>query len=97
MSAHEASGGWWLVSDNGNEPLGVVRRTREVLVNLEAARQRLSRYVAKGDLWALEEQRRIERRMRETASWLGSIDRGTEVVRGLGQVHNQRRRKRCSF
>jgi hypothetical protein len=84
------------VSDNGKEPLGVVRGTREVLVNLEAARQRLSRYVAKGDLWALEEQRRIERRMRETASWLRSIDRETEIVRGLGKEHNQRR-KRCSL
>jgi hypothetical protein len=65
-------------------------------VNLEAARQRLASYVAKGDLWALEEQRRIERRMQETASWLRSIDRETEVVRRLGQKHNQRK-KRCSL
>ena len=82
--------------DNGKETLGLVRRTREVLVNLEAAHQRLASYVAKGDLWALEEQRRIERRMRETASWLKSIDQETETVRGLEQEHNQRR-KRCSL
>jgi hypothetical protein len=50
-------------------------------MNLEAARLRLSSYVVQGDPQALEEDRRLERRIREVASWLRSIERGEEQER----------------
>lgn len=43
------------------------RRMREELEELEAARLRLSEDVMKGSAWALEEDRRLELRIRELA------------------------------
>lgn len=52
-----------------------VHRAREVLMNLEAARQRLSIYDTNNDPWVLKEEERLERRIGEINSWLRSIDR----------------------
>jgi hypothetical protein len=60
-----------------------VCRAREVLLNLEAARMRLSIYDTNNDPWVLEEKERLERRIREITSWLRSIDRES---RGSGPV-----------
>ncbi len=45
-----------------------VRRAREEVLKLEAARLRLSEKVMKGDTEALEEDRRLEQRIRELAN-----------------------------
>jgi hypothetical protein len=45
-----------------------VRRAREEVLKLESARLRLSEKVMKGDAEALEEDRRLERRIRELAN-----------------------------
>ncbi len=47
-----------------------VCRTREELMELEAARLRLSEDVMKGTKEAIEEDRRLERRVRELANQL---------------------------
>ncbi len=47
-----------------------VQRAREELMELEAARLRLSGEVMKGNTEALEEDRRLERRVRELANQL---------------------------
>lgn len=45
-----------------------VFRAREEVLKLESARLRLSEKVMKGDAEALEEDRRLERRIRELAN-----------------------------
>lgn len=45
-----------------------VFRAREEVLKLESARLRLSEKVMKGDAEALEEDRRLERRVRELAN-----------------------------
>jgi hypothetical protein len=45
-----------------------VRRAREEVLKLESARLRLSEKVMKGDAEALEDDRRLERRIRELAN-----------------------------
>ncbi len=49
-----------------------VGRAREELMELEAARLRLSEEVMKGNTEALEEDRRLEQRIRELANQLAS-------------------------
>ncbi len=49
-----------------------VRRAREELMELEAARLRLSEEVMKGNSEALEEDRRLEQRIRELGNQLAS-------------------------
>jgi hypothetical protein len=66
---------------NARDGARLAAAAREVLMNLEAARLRLSSYVVQGDPQALEEDRRLERRIREVASWLRSIERGEEQER----------------
>ncbi len=51
-----------------------VRQAREELMNLEAARLRLSEKVMKGNAEALEEDRRFEQRIRELANQLNPLD-----------------------
>ena len=47
-----------------------VRRAREELLAIEERRLQLSERVMLGDAQALEEDRRLEVRLRELASWL---------------------------
>ena len=47
-----------------------VRRAREELLAIEERRLQLSERVMLGDAQALEEDRRLEERLRELASWL---------------------------
>ena len=47
-----------------------VRRAQEVLLNLEAARLRLSIHNTNDDPWVLKEEERLERRIGEMTSWL---------------------------
>jgi hypothetical protein len=51
-----------------------VRRAREMLMSLEERRLGLSERVMRGDRDALEEDRRLERRLRELAHWLMSVE-----------------------
>ena len=50
-----------------------VFRAREEVLKLESARLRLSEKVMKGDAEALEEDRRLERRIRELANQQVSV------------------------
>ena len=50
-----------------------VRRAREEVVSIEEARLRLSERVMRGDSEALEEDRRLEARLRELANWLMGV------------------------
>jgi hypothetical protein len=75
--APEGRGGW----ANAGDEARLAAAARKVLMNLEAARLRLARYVVQGDPQALEKDRRLERRIREVASWLRSIERGEEQER----------------
>ncbi len=52
-----------------------VRRVRQEIEKLEAARLRLSEDVMRGKPEALEEDRRHEGRIRELAHWLMSVER----------------------
>ena len=54
-----------------------VRRVQEEIEKLEAARLQLSEDVMRGKPEALEEDRRHERRIRELAHWLMSVERET--------------------
>jgi hypothetical protein len=55
-----------------------VRRAREMLMSLEERRLGLSERVMRGDRDALEEDRRLERRLRELAHWLMSAEQQEE-------------------
>jgi hypothetical protein len=55
-----------------------VRRAREMLMSLEERRLGLSERVTRGDRDALEEDRRLERRLRELARWLMSAEQEEE-------------------
>jgi len=47
-----------------------VRRAQEELLSIEERRLQLSERVMRGDAQALEEDRRLEVRLRELAAWL---------------------------
>jgi len=55
-----------------------VRRAREELLSIEQRRLQLSERVMRGDAQALEEDRRLEVRLRELASWLMRIQQQSE-------------------
>ena len=55
-----------------------VRRAREMLMSLEERRLGLSERVMRGDRNALEEDRRLERRLRELARWIMSAEQEEE-------------------
>ncbi|MDP8952536.1 MAG: hypothetical protein M3N18_09900 [Actinomycetota bacterium] len=52
-----------------------IRRAREELEELEATRLRISGDVMRGNPGALEEDRRLEERIRELAHWLVRAER----------------------
>lgn len=56
-----------------------VCRARAELMNLEERRLRLSQRVMRGDDEALEEDRRVEVRLREIAHWLVSVEPHSEA------------------
>jgi hypothetical protein len=58
-----------------------VRRAREMLMSLEERRLGLSERVMRGDRNALEEDRGLERRLRELARWLMSAEQQEEEER----------------
>lgn len=55
-----------------------VRRARKEVEELEAIRLRLSGEVMKGDRKALEEDRRLERRLRDLTRWIMRVEQDTE-------------------
>ena len=55
-----------------------VRRAREELLAIEERRLQLSERVMRGDAQALEEDRRLEERLRELASWLMRVQQQTK-------------------
>jgi hypothetical protein len=55
-----------------------VRRTREELMSLEERRLELSERVMRGERAALEEDRRLERRLRDLARWLMRVEQEQE-------------------
>jgi hypothetical protein len=55
-----------------------VRRARDEIMELEAARLRLSEAVMKGDRKARDEDRRLERRLRDLARLVMRAERGEE-------------------
>ena len=60
-----------------------VFRAREEVLKLESARLRLSEKVMKGDAEALEEDRRLERRLRELANQLAFTGQEDELEEEL--------------
>ena len=56
-----------------------VRRARDEIEELEAARLRLSEAVMKGDCRARDEDRRLERRLRDLSRLIMRAERGEEV------------------
>ncbi len=58
-----------------------VRRAREELMSLEERRLGLSERVMRGERAALEEDRRLERRLRDLARWLMRVDHEQEEER----------------
>jgi len=55
-----------------------VRRAREELMCIEERRLQLSERVMRGDAQALEEDRRLEVRLRELAAWLMRVQQQSE-------------------
>ena len=55
-----------------------VRRAREELLAIEERRLQLSERVMLGDAQALEEDRRLEERLRELAAWLMRVQQQSE-------------------
>jgi hypothetical protein len=51
-----------------------VRRAREELMSIEERRLQLSERVMRGEAEALEEDQRMEARLRELAHWLMSVE-----------------------
>ncbi len=65
-----------------------VRRAREEVEELEAARLRLSGDVMRGDPRALGEDRRLERRLRDLSRWITETEQGEADER---RVRTERR------
>ena len=59
-----------------------VRRAREEVLAIEERRLQLSERVMLGDAEALEEDRRLETRLRELAHWLMSVEQQDEEGSG---------------
>jgi hypothetical protein len=55
-----------------------LRRARVEVLSIEERRVRLSERVMRGDAEALEEDRRLEQRLRELANWLMSVEQQDE-------------------
>jgi hypothetical protein len=55
-----------------------VRRAREEVLAIEQRRMQLSERVMLGDAQALEEDRRLEERLRELAAWLMRVQQQSE-------------------
>jgi hypothetical protein len=55
-----------------------VRRAREEVLAIEQRRLQLSERVMLGDAQALEEDRRLEERLRELAAWLMRVQQQSE-------------------
>jgi hypothetical protein len=58
-----------------------VRRAREELMSLEERRLGLSERVMRGERAAVEEDRRLERRLRDLARWLMRVEQEQEEER----------------
>ncbi len=55
-----------------------VRRAREEIAELEAARVRLADAVIRGDSWAVNEDRQLERRLRDLSRLIMRAERDEE-------------------
>jgi seryl-tRNA synthetase len=70
-----------------------VRRAREEVQELEAARLRLSSDVAKGHPRALNEDRRLERRLRDLARWIMRAEREEDEQRAATERQGEELRE----
>ena len=59
-----------------------VRRAREELMSIEERRLHLSERVMRGEAEALEEDQRLEARLRQLAYWLMSVEQQDEEGSG---------------